>query len=387
MKKDKEFDVKTVMLKHSKAKVDLYTNYLSVYLNILSRARFLDKIHIYDLMCGEGIYLDNSKGSPIVALEKIKDHYFSNNKTCPNLEIWFNDRDKSEIEKHKYKIDRVKEYCSKIFTPPNVNIKYTKKDYSKIYNEVLNGINALKDERLLLFIDLYGYKEIKPEHLKNFLKGGKTELILFLPTSPMYRFANKSLSEDEFPGGCHLKEFLLSLFKQETESYNSIEEFINQLKVSFRLYLKEQKIFVDTFTIERDRQNVYCLFFFTPHIKGFEAMLDTKWKIDEQQGKGFKLSAKQLLFSEVQITNYPEKLEQYILQTNFRTNGEIYSFGLDNGFLPKHTGEVFKEWQKSKEKFKIYLEDGQDARKNSFYISYKNYGNNPDKRVKFVLEK
>ena len=26
-------------------------------------------------------------------------------------------------------------------------------------------------------------------------------------------------------------------------------------------------------------------------------------------------------------------------------------------------------------------------RQNSFYISYKNYGNNPDKRVKFVLGK
>lgn len=184
------------MLKHSKAKVDLYTNYLSVYLNILSRADFLDKIHIYDLMCGEGMYSDNSKGSPIVALEKIRDHYYKNNKTCPNLEVWFNDRDRSEIEKDKYKIERVKEYCSKIFTPPNVKIYYSYEDYSDIYKKVLNKINSLKNEKLLLFIDPYGYKEIKPEHLKNFLHCGKTELILFLPIMYMYRFADKSLSED-----------------------------------------------------------------------------------------------------------------------------------------------------------------------------------------------
>ena len=73
-------------------------NLQSLYLNILSRAGYLDKIHIYDLMCGEGIYSDGSKGSPIIALEKIKEHYCQNNNTCPNLDVWFNDKDKSEIE-------------------------------------------------------------------------------------------------------------------------------------------------------------------------------------------------------------------------------------------------------------------------------------------------
>ncbi|MFQ5688280.1 MAG: DUF5131 family protein [Candidatus Scalindua sp.] len=132
------------MLKHSKAKVELYTNYLSRYLNILSRADFLDKIHIYDLMCGEGIYSDGSKGSPVIALEKIRDHYYSNGKICPDLEVWFNDRDKSEIEKQKYKIEKVKEHCSTIFTPNNVKITYTQEDYVKLYPKVLQKIKKLR---------------------------------------------------------------------------------------------------------------------------------------------------------------------------------------------------------------------------------------------------
>lgn len=178
----------------------------------------------------------------------------------------------------------------------------------------------------------------------------------------------------------------MPLFEQKIEDYKTPEEFIDQLKISFKQYLREQRIYVDTFTIERDKKNLYCLFFFAPHIKGFEAMLDTKWKMDEQQGKGFRISAQQLLFSEVEISNYPEKLKQYILQADYRTNKDIYFFGLDNGFLPRHTNEVFKEWQKSDKKFKIFLEDGKEARKNSFYISYKNSRNNPEKRVKFVLK-
>ena len=103
--KTKINDAKLIMLKHSKAKVELYSEYLSTYLLILSRVPFIKKIHLYDLMCGEGMYLDNSKGSPIVAMQKIKDHYFSNKNSCPNMQVWFNDKDKSEIELDKYTIN------------------------------------------------------------------------------------------------------------------------------------------------------------------------------------------------------------------------------------------------------------------------------------------
>ena len=260
----KNSTVKLIMLEHSRAKVELYATYLATYLNILSRVHFINRIHIYDLMCGEGIYVDGFKGSPIIAMEKIKDHYFSNKKVCPDIEVWFNDKDKSEIEKEKYKIERVKEQCSKIFRPNNVNVTYTYKDYKVIYPEIIERNDALeKNERLLLFLDPYGYKEIKPEHLKQFLSSGKTELILFLPISFMSRVASKSLSEDEFPGGKPLQEFLTPLFEPDKDLIISSKPylFINQLKLLLKDYLNESNILVDTFTIERDKQNVYCLFF------------------------------------------------------------------------------------------------------------------------------
>jgi len=89
----------------------------------------------------------------------------------------------------------------------------------------------------------------------NFLNGGKAELILFLPISQMYRFANKSLRDEDYAGGMPLREFLTTISKSEID-YNSPDDFIDQLKISFREYLKEQKIFVDTFTLERDSQNI-----------------------------------------------------------------------------------------------------------------------------------
>ncbi len=38
--------------------------------------------------------------------------------------------------------------------------------------------------------------------------------------------------------------------------------------------------FVDTFTIQKDAQTVFCLFFFTRHIRGFEKMLEAKWRFN-----------------------------------------------------------------------------------------------------------
>ena len=79
---------KTIMLEHSKAKVELYGRYLARYLNILGQVSAIESIYIFDLFCGEGIYEYNSKGSPIIALETINNHYFSRKQRCPKIELW-----------------------------------------------------------------------------------------------------------------------------------------------------------------------------------------------------------------------------------------------------------------------------------------------------------
>ncbi len=225
--------IKISMLEHSKAKVELYQKYLSIYLNILTRVEHINKIHIYDLMCGEGIYTDNSEGSPIAAIKTIKEIYSQNNSNLHKIKVWFNDRDKSEIELDKYKIDRIKEYCSTTSLHKQLNITYSKKDYSSLHPKILSKIKELKSDRFLLFIDPYGYKKIEPKYLKNYLENKNTEILLFLPISYMYRFANKALSKEDFTGGEALKKFLNALFK-EKETFSSSDDFIEKLKKKYR---------------------------------------------------------------------------------------------------------------------------------------------------------
>jgi three-Cys-motif partner protein len=358
-------DPKIHLLEHSEAKLKLYDIYLAKYLNILARTPYVEKIFIFDLLCGEGIYEKGEKGSPIMALETIKDHYFSNNRSCPNISIWFNDIGQSEIEHGVTKIERVKRFGEKIFRPQNVNVEFRQEDYKDLYPRAVQLVNSTYRAKGLFFIDPYGYKAIKPEDIRNMLEGGNTEVLLWLPASFMYRFAN-TVTRSDFKGGEPLKDFIIALFGKNPPTFKSVYDFIEQITGSFRAYLRELEIFVDTFTLERGGGNVYSLFFFTSHIKGYETMLSTKWEMDENRGKGHTID-KALSFSEIQLEGYPQKLRSFIASAEFRTNDEIYKFGLKNGFLPKHTNQIIKEGKKE-EIIEIFYLDGLSARGN--HIKY-----------------
>lgn len=363
----KKRDPKKEMLAHSRAKVELYRRYLSMYLNILSRAQHVDKIYIFDLLCGEGIYEDGSKGSPLVALETIKHHYFSNNQTCPDISIWFNDNEESKIEKGVYKVERVERFCKNIFRPDNVEIKFSREDHRVISVEALKRLQSSERTKGLFFIDPHGYKDITPDHVKKILKVGNTELLLFLPASFMYRFAAKSLQTD-FPGSKPLRDFLIELFENDIPRFSSVHDFIGKIKQKFKDYLGHEGIFIDTFTLERDRSNTFCLFFFTSHIRGFEKMIEAKWNLDTKGGKGFTLDRSELFFTESELSGYPNKLLDFIKQADRRTNEELYRFGLENGFLPKHTRPILQKWKKELDGFELFSLDGKPAR--SFYLPY-----------------
>ncbi|HEU5053728.1 MAG TPA: three-Cys-motif partner protein TcmP [Hanamia sp.] len=350
------------LLDHSESKVRLYGRYLSIYLNVLSRSP-IKRIYLFDLFCGEGIYKDGGKGSPVIALECIKGHYFANNKTCPDIFITFNDFGMSDIETGKLKIDRIKEISSKIFCPPNVKIGFTKIDYNIIIQKVIERTAKLQvDERALLFIDPWGYKEIAPADIKSLMANGKTEVILFLPIYFMARFANKSKDEN-FKGGKALRNFLGELFGgiDAIPHIQNQKDFIYRIQEQFKVYMNLK--YVDSFKIERENNNWFCIFFFTNIKKGFQKMLDAKWSIDKKHGDGFKIGdeLKLELFDEMKVSGYREKVFNYLKNNPIATNVSLLDFGLENNFLPKHTKAVLDEIKKQYP-LEIHSLDGQPAK-------------------------
>lgn len=372
-------DSQLKMLEHSKAKVDLFRRYLSIYLNVISRVPFIKKIFLYDLFAGEGKYLNDEKGSPVVAMECIKNHFFANNETCPNIDVWFNDSERSEIEPELFKIERVKKIIAEIFKPLNVNINYSQIEYTEVIKDVISQLSKIKEtERALLFIDPWGYKEIDPKELKIIVKNGKTEVLLFLPISFMYRFADKALSDYSFAGGRPLEKFLSELFEQEIPDTNNQLRFIDEVKNQFKKYLEIN--YVDTFTIERGNKNFFCLFFFTSNKTGYYKMLDAKWDLDEESGRGFRLgnSNQASFFDEITAVDYSSIIKDFLRSRLIITNQDLFDFGLNNGFLPKHTKKAL-DVLKLDDLIELISLDGEAAR--SYYID-----DNHKKRIQIKLK-
>ena len=68
----KERDVKTNILPHTQANLNLYKGYLEQYLRVLCHTEFCKKINLFDIYCGLGIYDDGKMGSPLLAIDCIR---------------------------------------------------------------------------------------------------------------------------------------------------------------------------------------------------------------------------------------------------------------------------------------------------------------------------
>jgi three-Cys-motif partner protein len=358
---------KTVMLAHSEAKVKFFESYLKRYLRILYLSQFIEEINIFDVFCGTGIYENDKKGSPIVAFDAIKnlrDEFGFNKK----IGLIVNDNQQLKISAVQNYIDgNNQQHC---------HIEYHNLAAELMFDKIIGVVNSQSNKaRNLLFIDPYGYKEIKKSKIYSLLQNGRTEIILFLPISQMQRFTTKAVASDLEPYR-PLKDFVESFFVGShpiKEHTVSAIEYINFVKEALRF----DSYFSTSYFIERDEANYYALFFISSHIYGFEKILEVKWQLDEDDGRGFKQPEPQgSLFAtqEKEIakndnySNLERILEKSLEQP--KTNKEIYEIILKSEFLTKQVTEIFRKWQESGKIEVIEFGANKKARKNSFYVSW-----------------
>ncbi len=379
-----KIDVKNTMQAHSQAKVDFYKSYLERYMAILCQSKYIKHVRVYDVFCGMGVYDDGGKGSPVVAYDTIKElyttHKITNNNTKISLII--NDISDKRIEKVKEYIDSNKHaYCE---------VRSYNLEIGQLFGLIIPEINkTTNDTRNLVFIDPYGYKDIRKELLLNLMENGRTEVILFLPISHMQRFTNVALQDDDEKTQYEpLRDFVYSFFSDLNHPIRlgtvGVKDYIRFVADALRF---EDKYFATSYYVERDKSNCFALFFMSAHIFGFEKILETKWALDEEHGGGFNLPKKQNLIPEIEEEfadrvkrENASRLKSILdkeLNNRPHTNKEIYELVLRKEFLPKHANEVLREMQQNHLLSVIDIANGKNARKNAFYLTYKDYKKDP----------
>lgn len=363
------------MLAHSRAKVEFYEKYLERYLPILSLSKFVSIINIYDVFCGRGVYENGGEGSPVRALKAIVDakKKFPSN-TYVTLRL--NDIDEQNIESVKQYIEQkvpdYKQYC---------DVKFASVDAESLLGKMSVWLAATKnDERNLLFIDPYGYKTIHKDTIDGLMRNGKTEIILFLPVSFMHRFKGYALDAD-VETIAPLRRFTEDFFPEghpvrNVEEEMNVHEYINCLKDAFSY---GGKYYTASYQIEREKGKFFALFFITSNLLGFEKILEVKWDLDEEDGNGFvlsKISTQPSLFddyfAEQKKNEHSYKLGGFLMDflKEPRTNGELYEFVLERGYMCKHATDILKQLQDDGLLDVIDMTTGKPARKGAYYLKY-----------------
>ena len=364
-----ERESKNNLFDHSAAKVRLLKEYISAYLGILANADWIKEVYLYDLFCGPGIYEDEGEGSPIVFLKEIsKAHEFvaGPRKKPTNFRCLFNDKDREKVTRLERNILNKNLDISKYG-----QIKYRTDDYKIVLDDVKKEISSFKNERGFVFIDPFGYSEVSLADINALTNTGKSEVLLFMPTHHMYRFKDNGTPE------CLIR-FMEDLDISEMIKGVKGLEFIEIVMDGFQRKLGRE-VFVDSFVIKRDLNQFFCLFFFTPNMLGYLKMLEAKWKIDKEEGRGWQGVQENNLFSQSNGTANTEKLRKLLLsflEDGPKTSGELFEFIVRNRHLPKHGKEILQSIQ---DKLEVVDENGKKAPKGAFYLSHTNFKQNPNK--------
>lgn len=381
------------MLPHSEAKLSLYQQYLEKYLNILCLSDNISHIHIYDVFCGEGFYQNEKEGSPILAYKCIKNVqcvHLASGKQLKPISLLCNDYDANSISKV--------ESCLKNEDADSINCKisYYNLPSTQMFDKIIQQINTQqRSERNLIFIDPYGYKDIHKNDIYRLLNNRKTEILLFLPISFIYRFTDISLTDTENPKYNKIRDFISEFFNRSHPINNAICENAFELIQYIKQALEfNQEYYTTYYYIERSKSNYFALFFITSNLLGLEKVLESKWDLDELNGEGFNYISIEdenpLFASQIKeekkvanINNLVSLIKKYISQTTV-DNKMLYEYILRNDFLPKHANIVLKMLQENSEVLVWDIEKDQKSRKGSFYLSYRNYKDHPKVSFKYL---
>lgn len=348
---------------HSEAKIRLLKTYLEAYLGVISHDRYTERVFLADLFCGPGMYADAKAGSP-VEIGRMLAGLHKRHPDAPRTEFLFNDlalENVTNVESYLRPLEAVH---------PKLALIASNKNAGTLIPELLEEQSAKQPKtKRFYFVDPFGYSQISLSEILSLLQVEGAELLLFQPCSFMFRFSEKGTPEA-------LAGFMEELSRGMPWPQGlTIMEYIQHTKRLLKQQLSGTH-YVDSFTIQKDAQTVFCLFFFTGHIRGFEKMLEAKWRFNGESGQGWHYSAAagvdDLFAKPTPQTQMLERALDSLFEIGPATNAEVYRATLEQGFLPKHANEVLSAWQRAG---KLFVEPS-PPRVGVFYLGYENHEKN-----------
>lgn len=325
-------------------KLSLYKEYLREWFPVFIAAHrpFKKVVNLFDFFCGPGKDSEGTSGSPLIALEVLKEYQEHVQNTSVEINLYFNDSEKEYLKTLKKNIDESDLPTDKI------NIHFRNKDFVELFPEL---IPKMENAENLIFLDQFGVKYVDEERFKVLIALPVTDIIFFISSSTFNRFHNDNNVTN-----------VIGLSSEEIQKkpFYEIHRLVHQ-KYS-ELIPQNASYLLAPFSIKKGT-NIYGLIFGSGHPLGMEKFLTICWKEDEETGEANfdiqgdkKLNLQPSLFPEDndkrKIPTFQRQLEDKILKGELKSDIEIFVYMINNGFIGKHVSEVISNLKKAK-KIKI----------------------------------
>lgn len=323
---------------YSRAKADLIRSYVTKYLSILEVARGQRPVYVLDLMCGEGIYGDGSKGSAVQIAEAVREYHFARDSQNP-LKVVLNDNGRSSVEPDRMKIDRVEEAIAGIVealakAAPHIEFDLSRMKASERASRHRAEIRGKRRAKSLYILDPAGYTQFEIQKVRTLLEDEGTEVFLFLPLPEMYRFAKNQ--DETHPLG----KIMLWLWGGEPLEFDSPATFAKEIFARIRERFGRD-VYTTPVFLYKSKHDAYLLVHFTRHELGLERMVDALWEMDPVNGHGFGPDMNQgSIFGQNQ---FADDLLSFIQSSpRGRSNEEVAIYATLQQMRPKHAADVLR---------------------------------------------
>lgn len=357
---DKPFDPAT------KIKLEIFRRYVRGWLPVAltkptdGRKQPYTRANIFDFFSGPGQDVLEVPGSPLIVQEEIKADCQTRGGLKGDVDVRrvFND---SAVEN----IDRLKRVLEERRCPRDCcSYEFLSLPFDEALEKTLPSMRPWGEAKLVI-LDQCGVSEVTPAIVKTLVGCGATDVLFFISTSFLRRFAARPEMQSKFQIDPNLSEI---------EENDTIHRFICR---HFRDELNGTGIELAPFSLKKG-PNVYGVIFATAHLKGLEQFLSVCWRIDPTTGEanfnieGDPAYAKQgVLFSDPDHMTKTDRFERDLLKfiaLREPPNHVLYRFCLEQGFPAAKANEALRRLQKMGKLQVFNALDGSPERKGNFYL-------------------
>jgi len=321
---------------HHTAKHVLLREYMKVWLAKLAQS--YPQVAVIDGFASAGRYRDSRVGSPLIFLEAYLTHVARDRFRSPPHFVFIEAR--REFASHlRYEIEALGDLAG-------AEVDVVHAEYEDAFPTVFRWLSTNYNVPILptfAFIDPRGYEKAPFKLLRDYRAelGTKAEAMVYVPADFMARFIGTAMTDSALDKAFGSRQAWEEIRDQAAPG----AEASHQIAEAYAQVLRTEFDLVSRFVVDPASRNRYFLFFGTDHLEGLKAMKAAYWKVDPEDGRGYRQDIRahhgqgELFAPRLEAPNAPEEDLLAQMRDEFGTRG----FTIEDAELFALTKTAFRD--------------------------------------------